>query len=41
MTFPVSDAYFGNGQSGASDFRIVAGTGDTRRFINVVRVTKR
>jgi subtilisin family serine protease len=40
-TFSVSDAYFGNGQNGASDFRVVAGTGDTRRFVNVVRVTKR
>jgi hypothetical protein len=41
VTFPVSDAYFGNGQNGASDLRIVAGTGDTRRFVNIVRVTKR
>jgi hypothetical protein len=41
VTFPISDAYFGNGENGASDLRIVAGTGDTRRFINIVRVTKK
>lgn len=41
VTFSVTDAYFGNGQNGGSDFRIFAGHGNTRRFVNEVKVTKR
>jgi hypothetical protein len=40
VTLSVSDAYFGNGQSGGADFRIWAGTGDTRRFLDVVSVSR-